>query len=79
MKRVKFVMALLTFAAAVHAQNSIKTSELDLVIDVINNSLLAAEQNINKSNIQIDKATITLKTVSNVSGGGGFKLFVKAS
>lgn len=59
----------------VAAQDS--TCELNSIIDQINNSLNDAESELNP--IKIKKAEIEFEIVYDKSGGGGFKIFAKAS
>jgi len=49
------------------------------MITIINNSLDKANERLDSIDLDVKSATITLKTSYDKSGGGGFKLFVKAS
>ena len=52
---------------------------MDSIIKIINNSLDKANENLTAKDLDIESAKITLKTSYDQSGGGGFKLFAKAS
>lgn len=56
-----------------------KTADLKSVIALINESLKIAEKDLQKHNVTLSEAEITLTTISEKSGGGGFKIFAKAS
>lgn len=60
-------------------KEEIKTYPLESIITIINNSLDKANEELTGEDPKIEKTKITLKTVYDKSGGGGFKLFVKAS
>ena len=70
---------LLSCAFVSRGQENKNDAPLEAMIAVINNSLDKASDDLSSSNLKIKKAEITLKVSKDVNGGGGFKLFVKAS
>lgn len=83
---MKYIILLLTtqmlFFCSLHAQSNsasdiTDTLPLDLVIQTVNNSLKEASEDL--SGISLESASVTFKTILDVEGGGGFKLFAKAS
>lgn len=66
----------LTFFAQAEEKETIP---LEAMITIINNSLDKANEQLSTTALDIRTAEITLKTSYDKSGGGGFKIFVKAS
>ena len=57
--------------------NDTDTLPLDLVIQTVNNSLKETSETL--KGVSLESASVTFKTILDVQGGGGFKLFAKAS
>lgn len=80
MKKSSLFLTFIFGAIALFAQEEkVKTFPLESMILIINNSLDRANEQLNSEVLNIKTAEITLKTSYDKSGGGGFKLFVKAS
>ena len=79
MKNLLLAISLIFTSAAFAQENKSETLALDSIITIINNSLNKANENLEDKNLDIKSAEIALKTSYVKSGGGGFKLFVKAS
>jgi|GEM_PF-1114189 len=78
------ILLIITFSAnAQKRQQSSKSVVLELssVVDLINRSITQASKELSKTEtkLKIKEAAITLETVYDLSGGGEFKLFAKAS
>lgn len=56
-----------------------KTADLKSVIKLINESLKIAQADLEKHRLLLSEAEITLVTATEKSGGGGIKIFAKAS
>ena len=80
MKTKTFLLGIISLliSSVVFSQEKTETYPLDLMIQVINNSLDKANKRLDSVHIQIQHAEITLQTLLDKSGGGGFKIFVKA-
>jgi hypothetical protein len=80
MKKSILILTTLFFSLTLFAQEEQKeTIPLDAMITIINNSLDKANERLSTSSLDVRTAEITLKTSYDKSGGGGFKIFVKAS
>ncbi len=79
MKNLLLAISLIFTSAAFAQEKKSETLPLDSIITIINNSLDKANENLEAKNLDIKSAEIALKTSYVKSGGGGFKLFVKAS
>ena len=79
MKNLLLAISFILTSAAFAQEKKSETLPLDSIITTINNSLDKANENLKDKNLDIKSAKIALKTSYVKSGGGGFKLFVKAS
>jgi hypothetical protein len=80
MKRLILVLTLSLSILNLFAQQEEKaTIPLEAMITIINNSLDKANERLSANSLDVSTAEITLKTSYDKSGGGGFKIFVKAS
>lgn len=80
MKKSLLLLTLFFGTATLFAQqDKPETFPLEAMIKIINNSLDKANDKLNDQALDIKTAEITLITSYDKSGGGGFKLFVKAS
>lgn len=81
---MKKLLSIISLVVAISSQaqaqvnNGFKTYELDSMITKVNNSIKKASEKLG-TDLTIQSAEITLKTVYDKSFGGGFKLFVKAN
>ncbi|WP_116790286.1 trypco2 family protein [Flavobacterium psychrotrophum] len=74
----KFILIFILIANHGLAQTSTETLPLDQVITIINNSLDSASNQLKDVKLNITEAEVSLSTIYDKSGGGGFKIFVKA-
>jgi hypothetical protein len=80
MKKSISILTLLLGTLTLFAQqDKNETFPLEAMIAVVNNSLEKANERLSATSLDIKTAEITLKTSYDKSGGGGFKIFVKAS
>ena len=79
MKNLLLAISLIFTSAVYGQENKAETLPLNSIITTINNSLDKANENLETKKLDIKTAEISLKTSYVKSGGGGFKLFVKAS
>jgi len=77
--RIIYLILCLSFIQCGTRQNHVQTLPLKQVVDIINQSLDNTNTDLTKTNHYITSAKISLKTIYDVSAGGSFKLFVKAS
>lgn len=61
------------------AAGKLETMALDSVVSEVNKALSLSSEDLRMNGLVISEAEVTLKTIRSTEGGGGFKLFVKAS
>lgn len=78
-KIILFVLLALSFSQTIAQEKKSAENDVELnkVIERINFSLKQAQNEL--VGIALTEASVTLETISAKSGGGGFKIFVKAS
>jgi hypothetical protein len=74
-----FTVFVLLLSILTYAQNDTETGSLQSMVNLINASLDATSDSLDKIDVNLTKAEITLETAYDRTGGGGFKIWFKGS